>query len=280
MPARICKCTNYAGCQLAFGNADIEVEENFVCPECGKALREVPSVSVQTKPTDNMLLFGGISAAFLLIMIGGVFIFTQSSGHPGNESPSASVTSASTPTPTIASTPTATPNPAPTLDGGSVVITGGQDQQRRESETTKQEVLKRIDIFPNLKATERDRLYERVEQAREMFKVMVISFAVAQKSLSASAINKLRDAISTPRVHDLMQYPDIVFVILGFSDTQGSIEANLKLSADRADAVLDALRDRCGVMNIIHPLGMGSSEFFGEENKARNRVAEVWAVLP
>jgi hypothetical protein len=33
-------------------------------------------------------------------------------------------------------------------------------------------------------------------------------------------------------------------------------------------------------MNVIHPVGMGSSDMFDTKNLDKNRVVEVWAVLP
>ena len=72
----------------------------------------------------------------------------------------------------------------------------------------------------------------------------------------------------------------MVFVILGFADTTGSIESGLRLSTERAETVVDSLRRECGVLNLMQAVGMGSTDILGKDNTAKNRVAEVWAVLP
>ena len=52
------------------------------------------------------------------------------------------------------------------------------------------------------------------------------------------------------------------------------------ISLDRADSVVRTLKERLGVMNVVHAVGMGSSEMFDAQNLDKNRVVEVWAVLP
>lgn len=142
------------------------------------------------------------------------------------------------------------------------------------------EVLKRIDNIPNLKPQERTQLYAAVQKAKEMMKVITIPFALGQKSLSAPAIEKLCEASHSPEVEKLVKNPTVVFVILGFADTIGSTESGMKLSTARADNVTDTLRDHCKLHNRMQPVGMGSSEFFGADKKEKNRVVEVWVVIP
>ena len=48
----------------------------------------------------------------------------------------------------------------------------------------------------------------------------------------------------------------------------------------RAESAMQALRDTCGFLNIMHPVAMGGSQLFDTGDHARNRVVEVWAVLP
>ena len=48
----------------------------------------------------------------------------------------------------------------------------------------------------------------------------------------------------------------------------------------RAESVLEAMRDKCGVNNVMHSVAMGGSTLLDANNLERNRVVEVWAVLP
>lgn len=155
-----------------------------------------------------------------------------------------------------------------------------RNPQSDENKGMRAEVLKRIDHIPNLKPSERSGMYVRVNKAKVMMKVITIPFAIGKRTLSPSVAEKLCEATHGPEVQKLIKDPTVVFVILGFADTIGSAEAGLKLSTVRAEAVTDSLRDRCKILNKLQPVGMGSSEFFGADKKDKNRVVEVWAVIP
>jgi len=45
---------------------------------------------------------------------------------------------------------------------------------------------------------------------------------------------------------------------------------------------MSALRDRLKLTNIMHSVAMGSSTLFGDgrDQLQKNRVVEVWAVMP
>jgi len=334
MPKRIGKCTNYASCQLAFQNADIEAGPDFVCPECGQPLQDVTPAVSRRKPK-NLILFGGIGLGVLVVIILAVLVLMKfgdqtgqksivenetstpavtprdnqglESGSPTStptpppifsvdeeeveetpaaaESPTPMPTTTISPTPMSTATVSPTPTPAPTAEPREDLTPTVPDVFDRnpvseENATTKEEVLKRVDLIPNLTDAQRDALYSRVNEARVMIKIILVPFGYAQKKLSADAIKELCDATNTPRVRELMQDPTVVFVVLGFADIYGSATSGLRLSTERAESVVDTLRSDCGVLNLMQPVGMGSSEFFGEKDKAKNRVAEVWAVLP
>ena len=317
MPKRIGKCTNYASCQLAFQNADIEPEGEFVCPECGQPLQDVTPAAPDRKLPKNLFLFGGIGLGVLVVIILAMLIITKCSREttPGppevpatttpaitpEETPTATpaqptvspiptlfptATPAPTPTPFPTSTPTpaptafptVTPTPTPTVQPTTTPTSA--PTSGTEELTTKTEVLQRVDLIPNLSVDQREALYRRVNEARAMEKLITVPFGYAQKGLPASAVQKLCEAASTPRVKELMQDPTVVFVILGFADTTGSIESGLRLSTERAETVVDSLRRECGVLNLMQAVGMGSTDILGKDNTAKNRVAEVWAVLP
>lgn len=70
-------------------------------------------------------------------------------------------------------------------------------------------------------------------------------------------------------------------VILGFTDNTGTVEENIKLSKDRALACASQL-DRFNIKTASGGLGMEFPVAANDtdENKARNRRAEVWVVKP
>jgi len=40
------------------------------------------------------------------------------------------------------------------------------------------------------------------------------------------------------------------------------------------------MRDKCGVTNVMHGVAMGGSRLMDDKNLEKNRIVEVWAVLP
>jgi outer membrane protein OmpA-like peptidoglycan-associated protein len=69
-------------------------------------------------------------------------------------------------------------------------------------------------------------------------------------------------------------------VILGYADRQGDDQKNLQISNGRAQSVMEALRDQLGVQNVMHLVPMGGTDILDPRELAKNRVVEVWAVLP
>ena len=68
--------------------------------------------------------------------------------------------------------------------------------------------------------------------------------------------------------------------MLGFADKTGDKKTNLKVAQRRADNVTNVLKDKCGVLNIIHPFSMGDTELLEPDGLAKNRAVEVWVALP
>lgn len=189
--------------------------------------------------------------------------------------------------------PEPSPTPAPTVaPGGQVgndrpvieevtaeaaVVT---DPAEEENRLVKAEVLSRIDVMPNLSDEEKDKLYVQVERARGMGKLLAIPFASGQRALTTASLDAIREKLALPQFEQFTDDPTVVFVVLGFADKAGDPAKNLELSRIRAEAVGAALKERCGVMNVIHSVGMGSSEMFDAANLDKNRIVEIWAVLP
>ena len=82
-----------------------------------------------------------------------------------------------------------------------------------------------------------------------------------------------------PNIYSFTTDPSAVFVVLGFSDKTGDKQTKFEISQGRADSVAKVLRDKCGVHNIIHPVGLGDTLSLGPDSSA-NRVTEVWVALP
>jgi outer membrane protein OmpA-like peptidoglycan-associated protein len=146
--------------------------------------------------------------------------------------------------------------------------------------TVKAEVLKRIDLMPTISADNKDKLYMSVERARQMGRLLTVPFASARTSLAGADVENLRAALKEPQIAKVMGDPTAVFVILGFADTKGDEKKNIVISEQRADSVLKALKEKCGVMNVMHAVGMGGSTLFDPAGTEKNRVAEIWVVLP
>ena len=105
MAHRIGKCINYATCQLAFQNADIEAENEFVCPECGQPLREIAAAATPSgPPKKELLLYGGIGAGVLILGLAAFYFKARETrGRPALPHRQATLFPEPTPVPTTPS---------------------------------------------------------------------------------------------------------------------------------------------------------------------------------
>jgi outer membrane protein OmpA-like peptidoglycan-associated protein len=311
MPSRTGKCTNYTKCTIAYRNQPIPVSGDFVCPECGQPLHEIGQAK---KPAPKLvpIIAGGAALLIALIIIFSiarrpskplkqptVIVTPETAPATPEQAPPSTVPLPEPATAPIAGTPTTplpvTPSPAPlpppepappdtsVAEVAQPVVLEQNvnvDPKSAENQEIKREVLKRVERMPKLSDSEKDKLYAHVERARGMGKVITIPFASSQTTLSAQNIDQLKAATQSPQIVKMVSDPEVVFVILGFADKQGNPAANLKISTNRAESAMQALRDKCGFLNVMHPVGMGGSELFDTGDRARNRVVEVWAVLP
>ena len=142
------------------------------------------------------------------------------------------------------------------------------------------DVLRRIDLMPGVSAANKDKLYASVDHARSMGRVLTIPFVKGDTSVRAAEIEHLRQELEAPSIQSIADDPTVVFVILGYADQKGSDKINADISLSRARNVLDALRDRCGLQNVMHAVAMGGSTLFSTRQADKNRVAEVWMVAP
>lgn len=187
--------------------------------------------------------------------------------------------------PRMAEIPTSVPAPPsvtsrPSL--GTPPTTIDTDLRNPENAVIKDEVLKRIDQMPDLTPENRDKLYNRVERTPGMGRVATIFFEVGETGMRPIDVARLRDELEEGPARKLLDDPTVVFVVLGYADKTGGVEVNKRISQARANAAVNVMRNQLKLANAMHAVAMGASTMFGtgREQYEKNRVVEVWAVLP
>jgi outer membrane protein OmpA-like peptidoglycan-associated protein len=298
--SRFGKCQNLAGCLLAYRGEEIEVEKGqpFICAECGKPL-------IETKPPSTMwlrYLYGIIAVA----VIGGVALvaFPQLRGviekhkhEKGRmETPAPKTSDDDRQTDTTTTTKGAGSEPAAqTTSGTSTEASGGAgeppprvvapqtldlDVSKGENKDVKNEVLTRIDLMPGISSGNKDKLYQQVERARSMGKVLTIPFGPGRTELSQADIQTLKAELEKPGLAAVRDDITYVFVVLGYADPKGDPKKNIAISQARADGVLRAMKEKCGISNVMYSVAMGGSKLLDAQKLEKNRIVEIWAVLP
>jgi outer membrane protein OmpA-like peptidoglycan-associated protein len=285
MAQRVGKCTNYSGCKLAYRNEKITVvTKDFRCPECGSPLEPV---GPKKGTPYTMYVFIGVGAV-LLFAVGAIIWTLTNSPRPHvvlvQESPApvASPTATpATPTPTAVAAVTETPPPTaePTATPVPSVGTLNFDTANPEIAAVRREILRRIERSPYPQA-QKDRAYELVDKAHGLGRLFTVSFETSVTKLPPQEIGLAQSTISQPQIKKVLEDPAVVLVILGFADRQGDDVKNQQLSQGRAQATLEMLRDKCGVLNVMYPIAMGGTDIFDAKEFSKNRIVEVWAVLP
>jgi outer membrane protein OmpA-like peptidoglycan-associated protein len=293
MAQRIGKCTNYSGCKLAYRNEKIAVvTKEFRCPECGSPLE-----SLGPKRSLSPTLVLSIGVGIVLLLAVGAILWTLGSSSkrqtevvelPPTPSPTPTPTPTPTQTPTPAQTPSPTATPTPTPGPNSTPTPAADasgtpidlDLTLPEIAEVKREVLKRIDLMPNVSAQNKDRLYGAVDRARGMGRLFSVSFETLLTRVSPEDVAYMKSQLERPQIKKLLDDPTLVLVILGYADKQGDDQKNLQISNGRAQAVMDALRDQLGIQNVMHVIPMGGTTLLDPRELAKNRIVEVWAVLP
>lgn len=275
----LAKCQNFSGCVLAYRGDKLELDSDapLVCPECGKPL----AIAKGSTP------WGAIAgvAVVLLLAAGGYAYFTlpKSSQDPAPK-PAEVPAKIATATPVPADPPTASvpdaPNPQEPASGLIAPENVELDANQAENKSVKTEVLSRIDFMPNISKGNKDKLYNSVERARSMGKVLTIPFSSGQTTITGNDTLALKNALEAPAILKLRDDPTAVFVVLGYADSKGDEKKNLAVSQARADNVLSVMKDKCKVANVMHAVAMGGSSLLDSKNLEKNRIVEVWAVLP
>src|SRR6202045_923132 len=275
MAQRIGKCTNYSGCKLAYRNEKITVvTKEFRCPECGSPLE---SLGPKRGLSPTLVLSVGV-AIVLLLAIGAILWTLGGSSKRQSEVVELSPTPSPTPAPTPTPTPESNSAPTPVADSSGTPI--DLDISLPEIAAVKREVLKRIDLMPNVSSQNKDRLYSAVDRARGMGRLFSVSFETSLTKVTPEAIAAMKSQLDHPQLKKFLDDPTLVLVILGYADKQGDDQKNLDISNGRAQAVMDVLRDQVGVQNVMHVVPMGGTDLLDARQLAKNRIVEVWAVLP
>ncbi len=151
---------------------------------------------------------------------------------------------------------------------------------KKDIDATREDVLKRINAMPKFSAEEKKRLSDKMETARSMDRLIVIRFDTGQTALSRAATDDMMKRLKSKEVEDKISDPTVVFVVAGYADASGDQKKNLQLSQQRADNVTKILRDKTNLLNVVHSVGMGSTDLLDGKRQDQNRAVEIWAVAP
>jgi outer membrane protein OmpA-like peptidoglycan-associated protein len=149
-----------------------------------------------------------------------------------------------------------------------------------EESQVRAEVLRRIDLIPELTAKERSHLISQVERARSFSKLAILPFRTGSISPDPVQADHLLSDLGRPALHQVLEDPTVVLVMVGYADKQGNAAQNLELSRRRADNVINILKRRTKIENTMRAVAMGSSDMFDKTNYDRNRAVEIWLVEP
>ena len=270
MYERIGKCTNYASCKLAYRNEHIVVHtKEFRCPECGGPLEDIQG------SRHSYGIWTIISAIIVLVIfIFAVMIWTNWSTMDQNTPPPAPIPLPTpTPVPTPTPTPVSTPTPVP-------ISSDHLDTSAADLAKIKAEVAKRINLMPLISEGRKGLLFSNLAQAKGIKLVSTVSFGTGKQQLSPDDIAAIQSGLADPSVSALLGNPSVVFVILGYASKTGSNDLNMRLSQDRANAMMNTIQLQCGIRNAVYAIPMGESTLLGKGGLIDNQAAELWIVLP
>jgi outer membrane protein OmpA-like peptidoglycan-associated protein len=190
---------------------------------------------------------------------------TSSEVHP---TPSSVVSSATSPE--VSQTPSA--DEKQTISPASL--------NQHDVNTTREEVIKRINALPGVTAEKKANLIEKMHKARSMERLTVIPFDVSQANLRRAAVDDLLKGFALPEMRDKLSDPTTILVVAGYADTGGRADLNLRISQERAEKISRILKEQAKLPNAIQTIGMGGTELLDSKRPDQNRAVEVWAVVP
>src|SRR5262249_52096413 len=176
------------------------------------------------------------------------------------------------------SSQTRTESQSPPATGGEVQPT--VTLSNNEVDATREDGLKRINAMPKFSADEKKRLSEKMEMARSMERLLVIRFEIGQSNVGKTVADDLMKRFKSKDIQEKISDPTVVFVVAGYADSAGDPKKNLQISQQRADNVTKILKERTNSLNVIHSVGMGSTDLLDGKRADQNRAVEIWAVEP
>src|SRR5258708_672917 len=265
------KCTNRAGCTLAYTGDQIRFEGASVCPECGQPLAVVKGPG------------GGGSKLWLLILLPIVLIGMVAAGY-------FLVQTVITPKPTPTPTPSVTPSPSPggspppgspgtSPSPGGSVDTNPKQLSSSDTEATRKQVLLRLRAMPGKSDQEKAKLEDKIQSARSMERLETIYFQIGSSMIPKPQIDQIMASFSDTKMKEKMSDPTFGFVWAGYADKSGNPAGNQALSNARADNIARLMK-QAGVTNVAHTVAMGGSDVLENTRPDQNRAVEIWAVVP
>jgi serine/threonine protein kinase len=151
---------------------------------------------------------------------------------------------------------------------------------QNDTDSTKEDVINRINAIPGVTAEKKANLIEKMHKARSMERLTVIPFDASQGTLRRAAVDELLKAFSTAEMRDKLSDPTTILVVAGYADTGGRADLNLRISQERAENVSRILKEQAKLPNAMQTIGMGGTLLLDNKRPNQNRAVEVWAVVP
>jgi len=286
------KCTNRAGCTLAYTGDQIRFEGAPICPECGQPLAVIKGSG------------GGRGKLWLLILLPIVLIGMVAAGYflvqtvitpkpTPTPTPSVTPSTSMSPTPSVTPTPSPeSPSPSPSPGGspppgspgaspspGGSVDTNPKPLSNSDIEATRKQVLTRLQAMPGKSQQEKDKLADKVQSARSMERLTTIYFQIGSSMIPKPQVDQLIATFNDQKMREKMSDPTLVLVVAGYADKSGSPGGNQALSNARAENIARLVK-QAGVTNVIHTVAMGGTDVLENTRPDQNRAVEIWSVIP
>jgi outer membrane protein OmpA-like peptidoglycan-associated protein len=285
------KCTNRAGCTLAYTGDQIRFEGAPICPECGQPLAVIKGPGGGKRKLWLLILL----PILLLCMVAAGYFIVQAIIPQPTPTPTPTPTPSATPSPSASATATteqsasATPSPSgsppPPSAGPSASASGSVDTNPKQLsssdiEATRKQVLIRLRAMPGKSDQEKAKLEDKIQSAKSMERLSpVIYFPIGSSMIPKPQADQIVGIFSDAKMKEKMSDPTLVFVVAGYADKSGNPQGNQALSNARAENVARLMK-QAGVTNVIHTVAMGGTDVLENTRPEQNRAVEVWSVIP
>jgi outer membrane protein OmpA-like peptidoglycan-associated protein len=176
--------------------------------------------------------------------------------------------------------PSPVPSPPAVSEAVEAKIEQPQPLTPSQIDSTRADVIKRIEAMPNIAQVEKGRLISKMETCRSMERLLVVQFGNGQSTLSKGSATDLINRFKDPQLREKISDPTLVLVVAGYADPGGRPDLNLRLSDERAENVSRVLKREAKVLNAINSVAMGGTDLLDAQRPDQNRAVEIWAVEP